>query len=493
MADVVTLDTRELSNTIGEPLRSSRAIQFSSITADSRRVQPGGLFVALDGEQVDGHDYAEQARANGAVAVLGARDGIEVHDGLPYVHTSNPRYALARIAHALRGDPTQDLIVIGVTGTNGKSSTVFLIQRILETAGIGAAQFGTLGYRIGDCSIDAPHTTPFAEDLAEMFAQARGAGLTHVVMEVSSHAIQQERVASIGFNAGVFTNLTQDHLDYHETMEGYLKEKLKLFERIDGEDAFTVANAEDACGDRFERASTVPCYRFGGDGACRAEQMRLGPRQTEFHLVSPWGEGDIALKLLGRHNVSNTLAAIATCGALGVPLDVIIRGVESVESVPGRFEHIDTGQMFQVVVDYAHTEDGLRNVLNAAREVCDARVIVVFGCGGDRDRGKRPKMAHVAATLADFAIVTSDNPRTESPEVILDEIESGLREAGKSRDQNYLVIEDREEAISRALELAQPDDLVLIAGKGHEDYQIINQERIHFDDREVARTLLEAM
>ncbi len=312
-------------------------------------------------------------------------------------------------------------------------------------------------------------------------------------MEVSSHALEQERVAGIEFSAGVFTNLTQDHLDYHNDMEGYLREKLKLFERIDAPGGFTVVNVDDPNGHHFVGASRVQCHTYGETGDCRAERVRVEMRHTSFVAQTPWGEMEIAMRLLGSHNVSNALAAITVGGALGIPLDTIAEGIASVDSVPGRFEHIHAGQDFQVIVDYAHTEDGLRNVLEAAREVCSGRVICVFGCGGDRDKGKRPKMAAVSAELADYSIATSDNPRTESPERILLDVEVGLQHAGKKRDDDYLVFVDRGDAIRRALEIAEPGDLVMIAGKGHEDYQILGDERIHFDDREVARSLLETI
>ena len=487
------MTTGEIADLLGEPLGAMPDLPFSSITADSRKIERDGLFVALKGEKADGHAFVEQARAKGAVAVLGDREGQTELGGLPYVYVKRARRALALTAHALQENPSRAMKVIGVTGTNGKSSTVFLMRRILETCGLSTAQLGTIGYIIGDVTLDAAHTTPFAEDLAAMFRRAKDAGHTHVVMEVSSHALEQERVAGIEFDAAVFTNLTQDHLDYHENMEAYLLEKLKLFEAVRGEDAFTVVNNEDPFAGRFAGISRVPCYRYGRGGDVRALDVRIEARRTSYRVVSPWGAEEISMNLLGSHNVSNALAAITACGALGLPMSRIARGVEALASVPGRFEHVDVGQDFQVIVDYAHTEDGLRNVLQAAREICSGRVIVVFGCGGDRDRGKRPKMASVAAELSDYSIVTSDNPRTESPERIVLDVVVGLQKAGKKRGEEYCVIVDRAEAIQHALDAARPGDLVMIAGKGHEDYQIINSERIHFDDREVARNLLKAM
>ncbi|MDX9972740.1 MAG: UDP-N-acetylmuramoyl-L-alanyl-D-glutamate--2,6-diaminopimelate ligase [FCB group bacterium] len=461
-----------------------------AVTEDSRQVVPGALFVATQGEHVDGHDFAAQAVERGAVAIIGARRGIKEFCGVPYLSSAHPRQALGRIAHRIAGDPSRHMKVIGYTGTNGKSSSVLMTRHVLNTAGHPSAAFGTLGYTVGEETFAAKHTTPFGEELAEMFARAQEADMTHVAMEVSSHALEQERVAGIEFDVGVFTNLTQDHLDFHKSMDAYQRAKLRLFERIEGPGRFTVVNRNDPSAGAFIVVSRVPCYTFGEGADCRAEDVMLHVNLTEFHVHTPWGDAQVAMRLLGRHNVSNALGVIAVCAGLGVPLDTIAEGLESI-TVPGRFEHVDAGQDFQVIVDYAHTDDGLMNVLKAARAICRGRVVCVFGCGGDRDRTKRPKMARVAAELADFCIITSDNPRTEDLLRIIDEVEAGMRNAGKRRDAEYLVIADRATAIRRAIEMASAGDLILIAGKGHEDYQIIGTERIHFDDREVARNILE--
>ncbi len=487
----MALGTSEIAKLTGA--RVPEGINIVAATADSRRVTPGSLFVAIRGVRSDGHDFARQAAAKGAEAILGDRPGITMLEGAPYIYSADPRRALGLLAHRLVGDPTRTMHVIGVTGTNGKSSSVYLIHRILRKAGLRVGHFGTLGYCIGELTVNAEHTTPFAEDLAYLFQQAKQNKCSHVVMEVSSHSIEQERVAGIEFSVAAFTNLTQDHLDYHLDMQEYLRQKLRLFERVDGPDAFTVANIDDPSGPRFVQASRVPCLTYGRDADVRAKNARIELRDASFTAETPWGSVEIRSHLLGTHNVYNVLGAIAVCGGLKIPLDTIAEGVESLASVPGRFEHIDCGQEFQVVVDYAHTEDGLRNVLQAAREICRGRVICLFGCGGDRDRGKRPKMGAVAAELADFSVATSDNPRTESPERILMDVEVGLQHAGKRRGEDYIVVLDRREAIQRALEMAQPGDLVMLAGKGHEDYQIVGTEKHHFDDREIARDLLEAI
>jgi UDP-N-acetylmuramoyl-L-alanyl-D-glutamate--2,6-diaminopimelate ligase len=435
--------------------------------------------------------YAAQAVATGAAAIVGDRRGLTTLEGVPYLFAESPRKALGVIAHALVGDPSKSMTVIGVTGTNGKSSTVLMTQRVLETCGLGAGVIGTIGYDVGGGHIPAPHTTPFGEDLADLFRRAREAGKTHMVMEVSSHSLDQDRVAGIEFDVAEFTNLTQDHLDYHLNMDEYRRAKLKLFESIEGPGRFTVVNTDDPSARYFIEASKTPCHTYGREGECRAENVRIRPSGMHFDVKSPWGAHGIEMTLLGHHNVSNALGVISICCGLGLPLEDVAKGIASLPCVRGRFERVDAGQDFHVVVDYAHTDDGLLNVLRAAREICDGRVLVVFGCGGDRDKTKRPKMARAAATLSDFALVTSDNPRSEDPLAIIADIEAGMKDCGKQRDEDYLVIPDRAEAIRRAIKMARLGDLVMIAGKGHEDYQILGDKRIHFDDVEEAKKALE--
>lgn len=466
-------------------------IEVASITADTRRVGPGAVFVAVAGSAADGHDFAGEAASRGAALILGARTDLTELHGLPYVHAERPRQALALAAHALAGDPSRELAVVGVTGTNGKTSTVLLLQAILRAPGLRTAAFGTLGNDLGGAMLPSDLTTPAADTLAGMLAQARDAGCTHAVMEASSHAIDQDRVAGIRFAGAAFTNLTQDHLDYHGSMEAYRAAKLRLFEELPP-GAFAVINAEDPAAEHFRRAARhARCIAYGQRAEVRASHIRIAARETVFRLHTPGGEQEVCLRLLGRHAVWNALCAAAAAGGLEVPLPAIAEGLEGLERVPGRFEHVDAGQSFSVIVDYAHTEDALRNVLRAARSLCKKRVLVVFGCGGDRDRGKRPRMGRAAVELADYAIITSDNPRTEDPSRILLDIEQGAQHAGAKKHDDYLVISDRAEAIRAAITLARPGDLVLIAGKGHEDYQILGTTRIHFDDREVARAILE--
>lgn len=475
--------------------------EFDSITEDSRKVRAASLFVAVSGEKSDGHDFAEEAVAKGAVAVLGNRKGITEIAGSPYIYYDRPRQALGLVAHALAGFPSRELCVIGITGTNGKTSACCLVQQILNHAGFSCANIGTLGHDLPQGHTVASHTTPFGEELASLFSQAKEQGCTHVVMETSSHALEQERVAGIEFNIGAFTNLTQDHLDYHETMESYRDAKLLLFQELrrthqDPEGkrpCFAVVNREDPAATEFINAFPEGCVTFGKGGTVKAKHLSLDIQGVTFTLVTPKASAPVKLSLIGRHNVQNALCAAAICHGAGIPLETIVSGLESLKSVPGRMETVGTDYPFQVVVDYAHTDDGLRNALQAARAVCTGKLIVVFGCGGDRDKGKRPKMGAVAAELADFAILTSDNPRTEEPCRILLDVEVGLQRKQKYKGDDYWVIESRQEAIEAAVTRARAGDLVLIAGKGHEDYQIIGTERRHFDDREVALAALKAL
>lgn len=492
---------RELCARLGISPKIPVEWTFSAVTRDSRKVVPGALFVAERGSKADGHDFAEQAAAAGAVAIIGEREGLTALAGLPYLRVPDARIACGIAAHALAGDPTRALTVLGITGTNGKTSTAHMVEAILNQVGRPCANFGTITFRVGGEELPAPHTTPFAEDLVDLFLRAMHAGQRHVVMEVSSHALDQERVAGVLFDAAAFTNLTRDHLDYHPDMEAYFQAKRKLFERVgrfqspkeNGVSPYTVVNREDPAWERFRDASPVPCITCGIDGDVRAEQIQMDLRGSRFRLITPRGTADVAMRLTGRHNIQNALCAAGLCYGLGLSPDEIATGLSAMRRVPGRFELVDRGQPFSVIVDYAHTDDGLRNVLEAVRPLCKERVIVVFGCGGDRDRGKRPKMGAVAAKLADLIILTSDNPRTEDPLRILMDIEVGVQQRGKRKYEDYEVIEDREAAIRKALQTARPGDAVVIAGKGHEPYQIIGTKRYPFDDREVAARLLEEL
>lgn len=482
---------RDAGEITGEISPAARAALEAAThaTEDSRKARAGSIFVAVDGSHGDGHLYSSHAVHAGAIAVMGQREGIAELEGVPYIPVRHARRAASLCAHALLGNPAAGMTVIGVTGTNGKSSTVALIDSILRSAGNRTCLFGTLGYVIAGEAHEAPHTTPFGEELALLFAEGAKAGCTHAVMEVSSHSLHQHRVAGIPFAVAAFTNLTQDHLDYHGSMEAYRDAKAMLFQGL-AEDGLAVVNAEDPQGEFYAGQSKARCLRYGGAGDVRAENVRATMKRTSFDLVTPWGRKHVDLPLLGKHNVANALCAAAVAGGLGIPLETIAQGLEALPSVPGRFEPVTGNEPFQVVVDYAHTDDGLRNVLEAARQLCDGKIITVFGCGGDRDKTKRPKMGKVAGQLSDYCILTSDNPRTEDPYRILLDAEVGLQQAGKRKGEHYEVMEDRLTAIEAAIHRARTGDLVMIAGKGHEDYQILGTEKIHFDDREVARAIL---
>ena len=494
LAELERLVTTTVAGARGSSVSFSDGLRaIAGFTEDSRRVVPGSVFGAMEGEDGNGHDFVDDAVKRGAIAILGDRPGITALAGVPYLYTSEPRRVLGVAAHRLAGAPSASMRVVGVTGTNGKSSIVTLIRHVLRHAGFKTAAFGTLGHVFEDETVTTSYTTPFPEDLVELFRRAASTGHTHVAMEVSSHALAQDRVAGIVFDVAVFTNLTQDHLDYHETMDVYREAKLRLFRNLSGEGAFGVVNREDPSADFFIDAAPVKCYTYGAGGDCRSRKVRTAPSGTRFAAVTPWGETEVVMKLVGLHNVSNVLAVMTVCGGLGVDVATTASALAGFEAVPGRFERVDCGQPFQVIVDYAHTEDGLRNVLRAARAICSKRIVTVFGCGGDRDRTKRPKMAAAVAELGDFAVVTSDNPRTEDPHLILLDIEAGMQHAGAKRDADYVVMEDRREAIATAIAMAAPGDLVLIAGKGHEDYQILGTTKVPFDDRQVAREALEGI
>ncbi len=440
---------------------------------DSRRVLPGQLFFALAGAKTDGLRYSQEALRRGAAVV--AASTAPPTPGIPWVQLAAPRRGLAQAAANFYGHPSRQIQMTGVTGTNGKTTTSFLLYAILA-AGNTAGLFGTIEYRLGARRLPAPNTTPESLDLQAMLADLRESGGTHAVMEVSSHALAQERVYGTRFQVAVFTNLTRDHLDYHHTMEEYFAVKRRLFDGSLGEiPRWAVLNADDPHSAALAECGSKVLW-YGLDSP-HAEVREAG---TMIH--SPAGTIANRSKLEGRANSYNRLAAVAAAVALGIPNVAIEEGLESLTAVPGRFESVDAGQPFRIVVDYAHTDDALRNVLSTARGLHPRRIITVFGCGGDRDRKKRPLMGEAAALGSDLVIVTSDNPRSEDPRAIIEEILPGVRQTGKP----FAIEPDRAAAITLAIHEAQPGDFVLIAGKGHETYQITGQETISFDDRQVA-------
>ena len=456
------------------------------IRNDSRAVRPGDLFVALRGLAADGADYVGDALRRGAVAVFSERR-LSLPPSIPLVVDPRGRRAVARLAAAFHREPATRLRCVGVTGTNGKTTTTWIVRRLLEASGVRTALVGTIGHDVGDAEERATRTTPDAVELQELLARAVENGHEAAAMEVSSHALTQDRVHGIPFDAAVFTNLTRDHLDYHGTMEEYAAAKGRLFAGL-RRGAVAVLNADDPASARYAKATPARVVRYGlraADADVTARDVAAGTSGSFFRLVWPDGELAIETPLVGLYNVANALAAAATARALGCSDHAIREGLRALPPVPGRLERVDAGQPFLVVVDYAHTPDALANVLRALRPIARRRVLALFGCGGDRDRGKRPEMARAAGEGADFVVVTSDNPRTEDPSRILADVVPGLPAGCDHR-----VVEDRREAIAEILRRAEPGDVVLLAGKGHETYQILRDATIPFDDRRVAWELL---
>jgi UDP-N-acetylmuramoyl-L-alanyl-D-glutamate--2,6-diaminopimelate ligase len=469
----------------------------TSVTDDSRAVASGSLFIAVKGERVDGHRYVTQAIDAGAAAIV-AQESVD-HKSLPFVKVADSRKALGFMGGRFYGDPSARLTMIGVTGTNGKTTTTYLCKALLGGIGRQVGLIGTVAYQIGDETISASHTTPGALELQGLLAKMCQAQMDTVVMEVSSHALAMDRTAGCEYDAAVFTNLTQDHLDYHRTMEEYFNAKLRLFTTL-GQGRKTgqraIINMDDPRGAQVRAACRVPVWGFAlkNRADLQAEDMRLSMNGSTFVAVTPAGAFPIESRLVGEHNVYNLLGAIGVALHAGATCDQIRDAVAALTNVPGRFERVSAGQDFTVVVDYAHTEDALVRLLTAAQALKTHRIITVFGCGGDRDRGKRPKMGRAAVEHSDVVVLTSDNPRTEDPLAILREVEVGVREALKARAHvEYHLIADRRDAIVSAVGLARAGDIVLIAGKGHEDYQILGTKKVHFDDREVAREAIQQL
>jgi UDP-N-acetylmuramoyl-L-alanyl-D-glutamate--2,6-diaminopimelate ligase len=463
--------------------------EWKMVQYDSREVTPRDLFVAVSGLKLDGHAYVESAARRGALAAVVERFVPEAD--LPQIRVADARRALAILADEETGHPSRELVLVGVTGTNGKTTTAHLIRAVFEEAGLLAGFIGTVGYEFGGRHEAAPHTTPEAPDLMRMLRDWRSRGATAVAMEVSSHALALERTYGLAFDVGVFTNLTQDHLDFHGTLDAYRDAKARLFlaeNRGDRTKRFTGAvNVDDPAGRWIQAHADGPILGFGrgAEAEIRAEEVELRPDGTSFVVREGAETTRVSLRLRGAFNAMNGLAAFAAGRALRVPRETLVAGLERVSAVPGRLEPVDEGQPFQVLVDYAHTPDALERALEAVRAFRPARVLCVFGCGGDRDRGKRPLMGAVAARLADQVILTSDNPRSEDPLAILHEIEAGTTGA-----TNVRTIIDRAEAIDAAIHDLRPGDVLLIAGKGHETYQILGSRTLPFDDREVARVAL---
>jgi UDP-N-acetylmuramoyl-L-alanyl-D-glutamate--2,6-diaminopimelate ligase len=463
---------------------AARDLKITGVSQDSRTVRTGELFVAVRGEKVDGWVHAAQAAANGAAAVVSERPAPEGFPA-PWVRVRVARVALARLAARLAGDPAEKLVLAAVTGTNGKTTTAMLLEAILARHYGRAGFVGTVAYRTGRREIPASQTTPEAPILQDLLAEMVDEGVPAAAIEVSSHALALDRVAGCRFDVAVFTNLTQDHLDFHGDLETYFDAKKKLF-TLRKPAAAAVVNVDDDFGRRLAAEAAPPVVTWSPSGAradVRAEDIRCDVSGTSLDVVYAGGRFRISSALLGRFHADNLLGAAAAGLSLGMNAEEIADGSAAVTRVPGRLEPVEAGQPYRIIVDYAHTEDALKRLLLAVRDLTDRKIILVFGCGGDRDRGKRAPMGKVAGSLSDIAIATSDNPRSEDPEAILAEVEVGLVASGATK---YLKVPDRREAIRTAIDLANPGTVVVIAGKGHERVQVIGDRSVPFDDRDVA-------
>jgi len=473
-----------------------------ALSQDSRTITAGSLFVAVRGFHSDGHQFIPQALAQGAVAVIAEKQRDATGTGAaPVILVPDSRAALARLATVFYGRPSERLKLIGITGTKGKTTTSYLVRSIIDAAGHRTGLIGTIDYRVGEKVYPAPNTTPESLDLQRLLAEMVEADVEYCVMEVSSHALALGRTDGCLFEAALFTNLAQDHLDFHKDLGSYFQAKLRLFTDL-AADKTAVVNRDDAVFSDIIGRTKAKVHTYGMTAEADihpAKEIGHGISGLSFSARTPIGMIAVESPLIGKHNVYNILAAIGAGLSQGFSAATISRGITAMKAVPGRMEKVEAGQCFGVIVDYAHTEDSLAKLLDAVREITTGRVITLFGCGGDRDRTKRPAMGAVAVDRSDLAIVTTDNPRTEDPQTIITEIESGMIVSGSrvaspaEADRTlpgktpYLVIPDRAEAISAAIMLAKPGDMVVLAGKGHEDYQIIGDTKHHFDDREVAR------
>lgn len=472
---------------------------IKDVAYDSRKVNQGALFICLPGAKVDGHDYIDQARASGAVAVVVQKD-IGSAQGLTIIKVPDTRVAMQIIAPYFFDYPSRKMRMIGITGTNGKTTTSYLLQSILQEAGFKVGVIGTIQTVIGERVLPIKNTTPDVVDLQGILAEMAAEGMDYVVMEVSSHALALGRVAGCEFDAGIFTNMTRDHLDFHITFENYAQAKALLFKSLGADGAVkekksAIINIDDKASEVMLQNADCQAITYAvkdNKALLQAHNIHVGSKGTTFELIGDFGAVALQVKITGIFNVYNILSAVGGALAEGVDIAVIKSALEKFQSVPGRFELVDCGQTFSVIVDYAHTPDGLENILKTAQEFAKRRIIIVFGCGGDRDRTKRPIMGRLAVKYADIIIATSDNPRTEDPAQILDEVEKGIREA-LTAGKVYEKIIDRKTAILRAIGMAEQDDIILIAGKGHETYQILKDRTISFDDREVARAAIREM
>jgi UDP-N-acetylmuramoyl-L-alanyl-D-glutamate--2,6-diaminopimelate ligase len=459
----------------------NKEIGVTGISNNSKEIKSGEVFVAIRGEKFDGHSFIEEAIKNGAILAIGEK---EIEDNFPYVKVPNSKIAYSIICKNFYSNPFKDITVVGITGTNGKGTTASIIGKILEGLGENVGVIGTLEIKLGDEILPTHFTTPEQLILTYIFYRAREKGIKKIIMEVSSHSLIQHRVDLVHFDVAVFTNLTQDHLDFHKDMESYFKAKRMLFEKVAkyGKNKLMIINTDDYYGKRLAREfSEFNPITYGikdKSALVRAEEIKFTPSRTYFNLVIEDQKFPVGMRLLGEINIYNALGVLGYLYGVNLPLEESIRILSQFPPVRGRMEKIDKGQPFTVILDYAHTPDALERVLLTSK-VMGKRLIVVFGCGGDRDKSKRPVMGEVATRLADLAIITSDNPRSEDPKDIINDILKGVQK------DNYKVFEDRRDAIYYAINFANNEDIIVIAGKGHETYQIFKDKTIHFDDREV--------
>lgn len=457
---------------------------ITSLEMDSREVKSGSLFFCVEGYTVDGHAYAAQAEKLGAAAIIAEKD-VDVH--IPVIKVKDSKRAMARLADAFYKQPTQKLHLIGVTGTNGKTSTTHIIETIFRSAKQNTGLVGTMYMKINDRTIEVKNTTPESLTLQKVFAEMVSEDVTTAVMEVSSHALDLGRIHGCDFDVAVFTNLTQDHLDFHPTMDDYRRAKGLLFSGLGNKfdhhkPKYAILNADDPASEEYRKSTTATIVTYGIDSEAdiMARNIEMTGKGTKFELVTPFERTTIQMKLIGKFSVYNVLAAIGAALVSNIPLQSIIKAIEKIEGIAGRFEVVNEGQKFAVIVDYAHTPDSLENVLLTVKQFVKGKTFVIVGCGGDRDKTKRPIMAQIAVNHSEVAIFTSDNPRSEDPLQILKDMEAGVQ------SKNYHTIVDREEAIRFAINQAAENDIIVIAGKGHETYQIIGENVLDFDDRIVA-------
>jgi len=468
-------------------VEGQRNVDISGITHDSRKIQSGYVFVAVQGEKMDGFTFVKKALQNGAEAVLSKRKKPDLFPKT-WIQVSDDREALGLCSANFYGHPSRELKIVGITGTKGKTTVSYILEEILKKANFVPGVIGTISYRGPNIDITAKHTTPEASDLQKMLRQMVEGGATHCIMEVSSHALELKRVTGIEFDVVVFTNLSGEHMDYHQNMDSYFEAKKKLFHA--GQNNQTaVINTDDDWGKKMISDITMEYISVGlqSPAMVYAEKFEFDTNGTKLTARFPSGNMTLSSHLIGKPNVYNTLSSLAASLALNIHTDAIQEGIAALHGVPGRFERIQNSLGIHIYIDYAHTDDALKNLLETAQDLAREKIILVFGAGGDRDKTKRPRMGAIAGELADLTILTSDNPRTESPSAIISDVKEGLKTTGPKK---YIILPDRKEAIKKAFSLARKDDMILVAGKGHEDYQILGDKIIPFSDKDVIHEIL---